>query len=192
MFASSKHAVAGLDICLNLLHAELGLRTGASGVGSVGVTRELDGVILLELERLLEPLSDLEQNLLALLLGPALAALTRDGAANSACPQTDTVEASPNVDDDTHDLVVILVLEILADGSEHDVEPERIDVDDLLVLELEGPLATVLVLRIFPLGSYALLEEVVVGLEREVGCGGNVVLRSVSRASYGCSTWRLT
>jgi hypothetical protein len=188
MFASSKHAVAGLDVCLNLLDAELGLRAGATGVGSVGVTRELDGVIILELERLLEPLSDLEQDLLALLLGPALASLAGDGAANSACPQTDTVEASPNVDNDTHDLVVILVFEVLADGSEHDVEPERIDVDDLLVLELEGPFAAVLVLRVFPLGSYALLEEVVVGLERELGCGGDVVLRSVSFAGCGCYT----
>lgn len=185
--ASSKHRVADLDVWWNLLNAELGLRTSAARVGSLGVARELDDVVLLELERLLEPLSDLQQNLLALLLGPALACVAGDGAADSTCPQTDTVEASPNVDDDTHDFVVVLVLEVLADGSKHDMEPECIDVDLFLLPELEGPFAAVLVLRVFPLGLDALLEEVVVGLQREVGCGGNVVLRSVSRAGCGCS-----
>jgi hypothetical protein len=34
----------------------------------------------------------------------------------------------------------------------------------------------VLVLGIFPFGSYALLEEVVVGFEAEFGGGGDVVL----------------
>jgi hypothetical protein len=56
------------------------------------------------------------------------------------------------------------------------VEPEGVDVDGLLVLELEGPLAAVLVLRVLPLGPYVLLEQVVVGLEREVRGGGDVVL----------------
>jgi hypothetical protein len=56
------------------------------------------------------------------------------------------------------------------------VEPERIDVDSLLVLELESPLAAVLVLRVFPLWSYALLEEMVVGLESKVGGWCDVVL----------------
>ncbi len=182
--ASSKHGVADLDLWLRLLDAELGFRTSAAGVGSVGVARELDRLVVLELERLLEPLSNLQQNLLALLLGPALASIAGDGAADSACPQTDTVEASPNVDDDTHDLVVVLILKVLANGSEHDVKPERVDVDGLLFLELEGPLAAVLVLCVFPLGSHALLEEVVVGLERELRCGGDVVLHNISSA--GC------
>jgi hypothetical protein len=56
------------------------------------------------------------------------------------------------------------------------VEPESIDVDGLLVLELESPLAAMFVLYIFPFGSDALLEKVVVGLEREVGGGCDVVL----------------
>jgi len=56
------------------------------------------------------------------------------------------------------------------------VEPECIDVDRLLVLELESPLATVLVLGVFPLGPYTLLEEMVVRLEREVGGRSDVIL----------------
>jgi hypothetical protein len=38
----------------------------------------------------------------------------------------------------------------------------------------------VLVLRVFPFGPDALLEEVVVGLLGEVGAGGDVVLECVS------------
>ena len=62
------------------------------------------------------------------------------------------------------------------------MEPERIDVDRLLVLELERPFAAVLVLRIFPLGANTLLEEVIVGLERKIGCGRDIVLYAVSWA----------
>ena len=59
------------------------------------------------------------------------------------------------------------------------MQPERINVDCLLVLELESPLATVLVLRVFPLGTYALLEKMVIGLECQVGCWSNVVLEAM-------------
>jgi hypothetical protein len=159
---------AGKLVVQRTLDGELGLRAGAAGMGSVRVARELYRLVLLELEGLLEPLANLEESLLALLAG--------DGAANCPCPETDTVEASPHVDHDAHDLIVLLVLKVLADGCQHDVQPERIDVDGLLVLELECPFAAVLVLRIFPLRSYALLEQVVVGLERKIRSGGNVVL----------------
>jgi hypothetical protein len=142
----------------------------------IGVTGELDSLLVVELEGLLEPLANLEQHLLALLGGASLAAVARNSTTDCPRPQTDTVEASPNVDDNAHDLVVLLILKVLANGGEHDVEPERVDVDGLLVLELERPLASVLVLCIFPLGPYALLEEMVVGLEREVGCRSDVVL----------------
>lgn len=46
------------------------------------------------------------------------------------------------------------------------MEPEGINVDCLFVLELVGPLATVLILAVFPFRSYAFLEQMVVGLER--------------------------
>lgn len=132
------------------------------------VARELNGLVVLELESLLEALANLEENLTALLLGPGLARIARDGLADRPRPQTNSIEALANVDNHAHDLVVLLVLKVLADGCKHDVQPERVDVDGLLVLELEGPLAAVLVLGVFPLGSDVLLEEVVVGLEREI------------------------
>jgi hypothetical protein len=107
---------------------------------------ELDCVVVLELECRLETLADPLEGLLALLLCPALALVARNGAADRSCPQTDTVEASPYIHNNAHDLVVVLILEVLSDSREHDVEPERVNVDRLLLLELECPLATVLVL----------------------------------------------
>lgn len=147
---------------------KLGLGAGTAGMSSVRVAREFDLVVVLELQSLLEALANLGERLLCLFRGLALA--------DRACPKTDTVKPSPHVDDDAHDLVIILVLEVLTDSREHDVEPQSVDVDGLLVLELEGPLAAVLVLRVLPLGSHTLLEEVIVGLERQFRCGGNVVL----------------
>jgi hypothetical protein len=130
----------------DFLDGELGLGASAARVRSIGVTRELDCVVVLELERRLETLADALERLLALLLCSALALIAGNGAANRSRPQTDTVESSPYVHDNTHDLVVVLVLEVLSDSREHDVEPERVNVDRLLLLELECPFATVLVL----------------------------------------------
>jgi hypothetical protein len=130
-------------------------------VRGVGVTRELDGLVLLELESLLESLANLLEAFLALLCCPGAGC-----AANGSSPQTDTVESSPHVDNYTHDLIVVLILEVLADSSEHNVEPKCVDVDGLLILELERPLAAVLVLGVFPLGTNAPLEEMVVRLQR--------------------------
>ena len=89
-------------------------------------------------------------------------------------PQPDTPEGFADVDDDAHDLVVALVLQHLADGCEHDVEPGV--VVGLAALEGVGPAAAVLVLRILPFGTDAFFEEVVVGLLGEFGGGGDVVL----------------
>lgn len=58
------------------------------------------------------------------------------------------------------------------------MEPERVDVDSLLVLELERPLAAVLILGVLPLGAHVPLEKVVVGLQCQVRCRCNVVLSS--------------
>lgn len=135
-----------LEVVMSPLDTELGFRASAAGMGGVGVSGKLDHVVVLELQRLLESSANLEQNLLALLLCPSLASLTGNGATNGTCPEADTVEASPHVDNDTHDFVVILILEVLADGSQHDVQPKRVDVDCLFIFELEGPLAAVLVL----------------------------------------------
>jgi hypothetical protein len=161
------------------LNHELGLGSAGAGVGRVLVTRELDLLGAGQSEDLLEPLADLFQPLLAL-----LGVSTFDGGlalgllASSAGPETDTPEGLADVDNHAHDLVVLLVLESLTDGGEHDVEP------GLAVLEGVGPTATVLVLGVLPLGADATLEKVVVRLLGELGGRGDVVLkkkRSVRR-----------
>jgi hypothetical protein len=48
------------------------------------------------------------------------------------------------------------------------MKPELINVDTLLVLELESPLATVFVLNIFPLRTDTGFEQMVIGLLRKV------------------------
>jgi hypothetical protein len=42
------------------------------------------------------------------------------------------------------------------------MQPENVNVDGLLILELKSPFAAMLVLKIFPFGADALLEQVVV------------------------------
>lgn len=165
-------------VWLSGLDGKLGLCASAASVSCVCVTREFYSVVVLELERLLEPLANLLESLFALLCSSAFTLLTRRCATHGSCPETNSVEATPDIDHDAHDLVVFFILEILANGCKHYVEPERVDVDCLLVLELECPLATMLVLRVFPLRSNALLEEMVVGLERKIRCWRDVVLDS--------------
>lgn len=48
------------------------------------------------------------------------------------------------------------------------MQPDIVDWDVALVLELVGPLATVLILDILPLRSYAFLEKMVVRLESKL------------------------
>jgi hypothetical protein len=57
------------------------------------------------------------------------------------------------------------------------VEPQLVDGDEFLLLELVGPLSTVLILLVFPFGADAFFEEVVIGFESEFGGGSDVVLR---------------
>ena len=140
------------------------------------MTRELDLLGGVESENLLEALADLLQPLLALLGVSALnGGLALGLLASSARPQTDTPEGLADVDDNTHDLVVLVVFKGLANGSKHDVEPSLIV--GLAVLEGVGPTATVLVLRVLPLGAHTSLEEVVVRLLCQLGSGGDVVLQ---------------
>ena len=165
------------------LDGVLGLGSAGTGVGRVLVTRELDLLGAGKSKDVLEPLADLFQPLLALKRVSALnGGLALGLLASGAGPQTDTPESLADVDDNTHDLVVLLVLKGLADGSEHDVEPSL--VVGLAVLEGVGPTATVLVLGVLPLGADAALEEVVVRLLGKLGSRGDVVLkkkRSVRR-----------
>jgi hypothetical protein len=157
------------------LDSVLGLGSAGTRVGGVLVTRELDLLGGRKSKDLLEPLAHLLQPLLALLRVSALNGGFALGLlASSAGPETNTPEGLADVDDHTHDLVVLLVLESLTDSGEHDVEPGL--VVGLAVLESVRPAATVLVLGVLPLGADTVLEEVVVGLLRELGSRGDVVL----------------
>lgn len=162
-----------------ILDGVLGLGAGAATVRTVSVARELHHVGLLEAQDVLEPSPDRLQDILAL-CGCAGVLVTGDALAHSARPQANTVESLAHVHDHTHHLVIGVSLEGLADRGELRVQPQVIDGDGAFVLELVRPLATVLVLRVLPFRSYALLEEVVVGLEAKFGGRGDVVLKSRS------------
>lgn len=164
------------------LDGELGLSTSAAGVCAVGVSGELDDLVWWQHQDILEFATNVLEDLLALLDRSALSAsdiaITSawNWLADSAGPDTNTVEALADVDNNAHNLSVVLILESLTDGSEHHVEPDIVNWDAALVLELVGPLATVLVLWILPLWLDALLEHVVVGLKSKVGGSCDVVL----------------
>lgn len=168
------------------LDRDLSLGPSTTSMRSLGVARELEHLVVRQLKNLLDTTADVDENFLALLRGPALStghiaiAATRNALADGTGPDTDTVEGLADVDDHAHDLTVLLLLHGVTNGSQHDVHPQVIDVDAALLLELVGPLAAVLVLGVFPFGSYAGLEEVVIGLEGEVGDGCDVVLGGVS------------
>lgn len=176
-------------ICLD---GVLGLGTRAAGMGRVCVARKLDHLGRREAEDGLEAAADLQESLPTLLgratlaTGHVAVATARDALAYGAGPDADAIEGLAHVDDDAHDLAVVLVLERLADGPEHHVQPQVVDVDVALLLELVAPLAAVLVLRVLPLGPHALLEQVVVRLERKVRDGRDVVLLRCVLATFAC------
>jgi hypothetical protein len=118
---------------------KLGLGPRAARMRAVGVATKLDLLIRRQLHRLLELLANLHQSLLSRAI-PALALTHRPR------PQADAEEGLAHVDDDAHDLVVVVFLEGFADGGQLGVEPQFVDVDALLVFELVGPFAAVLVL----------------------------------------------
>jgi len=120
---------------IRYLNGVLGLSTGATAVCAIGVARELDNVRLLQAEHILEPRTDGLQHLLALSGGTGTL-VAGDALADSSCPQTNTVETLANVDNHTHHLVITVGLEGLADGGKLRVQPEFIDRDGALVLEL--------------------------------------------------------
>jgi hypothetical protein len=141
------------------------------------VTHELDGLSVLDGKDSLEAATNLHQDLLRL-LGSALglALLGRVClCAGAAGPEANTVECLANVDDNTHNLVVIVVLELLANSGKEQVEPDV--VVGVTLLEGVGPATTVLVLGVFPFRADTVLEEMVVGLGSELRRGGDVVLR---------------
>lgn len=166
----------------------LGSGPRAAGVRSLSVAGELDLLCGGQLHNLLDLPANAEENLLTLLGGATLStshvtvAPVGDSLADGAGPDADTIESLADVDYHAHDLAVVLILESVANGRQHYVQPQLVNVDVALLLELVGPLATVLILGILPLWSYASLEEMIVGLEGEIGDGRNVVLRVLSVA----------
>ena len=89
-----------------------------------------------------------------------------DGLSDRLGPQTYPVKPFPHIYHHAHDLAIgMITLQCLADGCEHDVQPELVDRGSALVSELIGPLAAVLVLGVFPFGTDAFLEEMVIGFE---------------------------
>ena len=164
------------------LDCVLGLRTRAAAVCAIRVTGELDSLSSRKLQDLLELLANVHENLLALLRRSSLTSCnvavsaTGDALADCSSPDTNTIEAFSDVDNYTHELSVFFILERLANCCKHDMEPELVDRDAALVLELVRPLSAVLVLGILPFWSDAFLEEVVIGFEGELGDGRNVVL----------------
>lgn len=164
------------------LHGVLGTRTSTSRMSGVGVAGEFDGLRLRDLKSRLELLANGDDNVLALVGRATLTIvdvriLARgDLFSNSASPDTDAIELATDVDDDAHDLAVFFFLQGLANGSQHDTEPEVIDGDALALLGGVGPLAAMLVLRVLPFWTDALLEEMVVGLDWELAGRSDVVL----------------
>lgn len=90
------------------------------------MTHELNRLLVCDLQNSLEALADLHEDGLRLLrsaLGLALLGGVGLGA-GAASPEANTVEGLTDVDDDTHDLVVVVILKLLTDGSEQNVEPD--------------------------------------------------------------------
>lgn len=56
------------------------------------------------------------------------------------------------------------------------MQPEVVDRGSALVSELIGPLAAVLVLRVFPFGTDTFLEEMIIGFKSQFGCRRDVIL----------------
>lgn len=160
------------------LNAIFSLGASAATVCAVGMARKLNDIRLLQTQNLLETTSDILQHLFTLCSGASLGALvTGQTLANGTSPETDTIESLANIDHDTHDLVVVVVFERFANGSELGVEPEVVNGDCALILEGIGPFAAVFVLLVFPFGADAFFEEVVVGFEAKFGGRSNVVLQ---------------
>lgn len=148
---------------------------------TVRVARELDIIGTRQLQDLLEFSANIQQDVSTLIHRSAFAACdvavatARDALADSAGPDTDTIEALSHVDDNTHDLAVAFLLKGLADSGKHDMQPELVN-RNAFILEGEGPFPSMFILLVLPLGSHTFLEEVVVRFLGEFGDRCDVVL----------------
>ena len=140
------------------------------------MARKFDLLRVSQAQNLFEPSADAHQDRLPLLRAPTLARGLGVRLADGTGPEANAVEALTDVDDDPHDLVVFFALEGLTNRSEHDVQPKLVDGNGALIFEAVCPFAPVLILRVFPLGTHAVLEEMIIGFEREFRRGCDVVL----------------
>ena len=155
--------ISGLD-------SMLWLGPRAPCMRTLGMPNELELVVRPQFQRLLEVLSDLDERL-------STRAVTTLALAGSPGPQANSEECLSDVDHHAHNLVVVVFFESLADGRELCREPQIINIDSLLILELERPLAAMLVLRILPFRANTTLKEMVVGFECKLGAGSDVILK---------------
>ena len=122
------------------------------------MAHEFDRLEILDQQYVLEPLANLLQHFLGLLWAPSFGSSCV--LASGACPKTNAVERFTDVDDDAHDLIVALILQLLAYGSQQNVKPRL--VIRLALLEGVCPASAVLVLGVLPLRTYSRFEEMVV------------------------------
>lgn len=169
-------------MCISL-NRELGLGAAAASVCRVGVTAEFELLSRGQLQNFLEALADALEALAALQRISRFVFAAFGWLTSRSSPESDTPESLADVDDHAHDLVIALVLEHLANGSEHDVQPSLI----IRLAAFEGvcPSSTVLVLLVLPLWSYAVLEEMIVGLLGELRGRRDVVLKAMTLAAAG-------
>lgn len=144
------------------------------------MTTELDLLRLRQLQHTLEVASNLQQRILGV------------SFSDRPCPQTNSEESFAHIDDHAHDFIVTFVLERLTDCGQLSMQPQLIDIHEFLVLERVRPFPAVLVLRIFPLRSHALLEEMVVGFDGQIVAGSDIVLAEYQKGKKnrsGCRTY---
>lgn len=152
---------------------ELDFCSRAAIVSRVRVTEKFDLLGVLDHQDVLEALANRGEYTLGVFLRSSLLR----GAFARACgsrPQADAVKALANVDDDAHDFIVLVVLELLANGGKQCVQPDLIV--RLWFLESVCPSSAVLVLLVFPFWSHAGLENVIIGFCSQLASRSDVVL----------------
>lgn len=164
------------------LDNELGLGTRAASMCAIGMSRELHRLIRGNCQDFFELSADILEDFLASLRGSSFpscnvtVASTWDALSDRPRPHTNAEESLAYINNNSHHLSVVFLLEGLANGSKHHMKPHVVNRNAALVLELVRPFATVLVLDILPFWPYSFFEEMIVGLQSKLRGGSNIVL----------------